>query len=197
MRKKFIPTSNNRRFRIYLRSSLGAYLLEMLVALFVSGVMAAALMTGIVEGMRSTTGSQNQVIATWLAHEAMERVRRSAAQANPSLKLHTVSCVLDVPPNTEVQFKVKSTDGVTVAPYDFLQHPLLLDLDALKWINKSGTDETPTTFDGIVKAKFGDIANGGKNVQINISWKESATGEKTYSTKGVVYPPSNYQRWTP
>lgn len=184
--------------RQQLRTTNGAYLLELLVAMFVSGMMATALMTSITQGISASRRSQSQVIATWLAKEAYERIRMSAAQnqSDPQHRWFSTFGALDVPNNTEVQFKVNSTDVVSVSPFDFAQRPLLLDLDNLKWINKNGEEQTPTNFEGTVKATFTDGINNGKNVQINISWKDNtSSGQKTYSLKGSVLPNATYLEW--
>lgn len=193
-----IKFSNTKLVARRLRTASGAYLLELLVALFVSGVMATALMTSITHGMRSTQGSQNQVLATWLAKEAMERVRMSAAQYQSDVehKWFSTFGAFDVPSNTEVQFKVKSTDNVSLAPYDFVQRPLLLDFDSLKWLNKSGVEQGPITFDGVVRAAFADRTDGGKNVKITIIWSETnASGPKSYSLRGAIFPTTIYKNW--
>lgn len=181
-----------------LRTANGAYLLELLVAMFVSGMMAAALMTSITQGMSASRKSQNQVIATWLAKEAFERIRMSAAQnqSDPQHKWFNTFGALDVPNNTEVQFKVNSSDIVSVSPYDFAQRPLLLDLDNLKWINKAGEEQTPTSFEGSVKAAFTDTINNGKNIEVTIAWKENVSnGQKKYTLKGAVFPNATYLKW--
>lgn len=181
-----------------LRTADGAYLLELLVAMFVSGLMAAALMTSITQGMSASQKSQNQVIATWLAKEAIERIRMSASQnqSDPQHKWFNTHGALDVPSNTEVQLKVNSTDVVSASPFDFAQRPLLLDLDSLKWINKRGEEQTPTDFHGTAKALFTDGVNNGKNVQVTISWTEgTSTGQKEFSLKSAIFPTSTYLRW--
>ena len=180
------------------RTASGAYLLELLVALFVSGVMATALMTSITQGMQATQGSQNQVIATWLAKEALERIRMSAAQNQSDLTHQWFSTfgAFDVPNTTEVQFKIKSTDVITVAPYDFVQRPLLLDLDSLKWIDKTGAEAIPVVLNGTVTATFTDTVGSGKLVHINVVWTETnASGQKAYSLRGSIYPAVNYRNW--
>jgi len=179
-----------------LRTTNGAYLLELLVALFVSGVIAGALTMSISEGMRTTQGSQSQVIATWLAKEAFERVRISAAQSDPQHLWSTTTGALDVPNNTTVDFKLRSTDQTTLAPYDFVQRPLLLDLETLKWVDKNGEESIPIAFDGTATATFNDTDNGGKVVLVKIYWKEStSSGQKTFSLKGAVFPQTNYRNF--
>lgn len=175
--------------RFKMRTARGAYLLELLVAISVSGIMALALTTSITEGMRSTQASQNQVSATWLAKEAMERIKSSAnVDDNETHYFSNTSGVLSVPNGTDVQFRLTSADGPP-APYDFLQRPLLIDFDALKWKSADASGEIPGRFRGTVKAKFDNRADGGRNVTVTVFWLQSNSSEnKSFVLKSIVFP---------
>lgn len=171
-----------------LRTANGAYLLELLVAMFVSGLMALALTTSLTQGMSSTRGSQNQVIATWLAQQAMDRIKMSADQSKTSA-FSTYEGIFEVPSPSTVQFKLTSNDPITVQSYDFLQRPLMFDFTSLKWSSEDSTETNPKTFTGTVQALIEDRADaGGKNVQITVTWLDTnGAGQKQYSIKGAVF----------
>ena len=170
------------------RTASGAYLLELLVAMFVSGMMALALTTSLTQGMTSSRGSQSQVLATWLAHQAMDRIRMSADQANTNHAFSTQSRIFDVPSQSKLDFKLTSNDTITVQPYDFLQRPLMFDFNTLKWASEDSAETIPKNFHGSVQAYVEDRADSGKNVQITVSWNDSSsTGQKQYVIKGAVY----------
>lgn len=194
MGRSIEPNGNMLKFQklqkpIKLRTARGAYLLELLVAISVSGVMALALTTSITEGMRSTQASQNQVSATWLAKEAMERIKGSASvDDNETHYFSNTSGVLSVPNGTDVQFRLTSLDGPPPA-YDFLQRPLLIDFETLKWKSSDMSGEIPGRFRGTVKAKFDYRNDGGRNVTVTVSWLQSnSTENKSFVLKGIIFP---------
>jgi type II secretory pathway pseudopilin PulG len=174
--------------RQQLRTTNGAYLLELLVAMFVSGMMALALTTSLTQGMSSSRGSQNQVLATWLAQQAMERIKMSADQSNSSA-FSTFNGIFEVNSPATVQFKLTSNDPISVQPYDFLQRPLMFDFSSLKWNSEDSTETSPKTFSGTVQALIEDRADaGGKNIQITVTWTDTnGTGQKQYMIKGAVF----------
>lgn len=180
--------SRLRRAKRNLRTTNGAYLLELLVAMFVSGMMALALTTSLTQGMSSTRGSQNQVLATWLAQQAMDRIKLSADQSNSSA-FSTTDGIFEVPSPSTVQFKLTSNDTVSVQPYDFLQRPLMFDFTTLKWNSEDSAETSPKTFSGTVQALIEDRTDAsGKNVQITVTWTDTnRSGQKQYVIKGAVF----------
>ena len=171
-----------------MRTASGAYLLELLVAMFVSGMMALALTTSLTQGMSSSRGSQNQILATWLAHQAMDRIKMSADQANVNHAFSAQNRIFDVPSPSVLQFKLTSNDTNPVQSYDFLQRPLMFDFSTLKWSNEDSAETVPQNFKGSVQALIEDRLDSGKNIQITVTWTDSnGTGQKQYSIKGAVF----------
>lgn len=171
-----------------LRTASGAYLLELIVAMFVSGMMALALTTSLTQGMSSSRGSQNQVLATWLAHQAMDRIKMSADQANVNHAFSSQNRIFDVPSPSVLQFKLTSNDPNPVQPYDFVQRPLMFDFSTLKWNNEDSLETVPKNFNGTVQALIEDRLDSGKNIEITVTWIDSnGTGQKRYSIKGAVF----------
>lgn len=161
------------------RTARGAYLLELLVAISVSGLFALALTQSITEGMRSTSASQNQVIATWLATEAMERIRITARQN---------SSFFDIPEGTNLQFKVNSNDVVIPNEFDFSIRPLLINFDQFNWIGKNGATDPSIHFQGKVTANITERLDSGKNVDIRVTWLESNSSQlKQYRLFAAVF----------
>lgn len=180
---------NERKSREHaIRTASGAYLLELLVAMFVSGMMALALTTSLTQGMSSTRGSQNQVLATWLAQQAMDRIKMSADQSNSSA-FSSHNGVFEVPSPSTFQFKLTSNDPISVQSYDFLQRPLMFDFGSLKWSSEDSAETMPKTFNGTVQALIEDRADAtGKNVQITVTWLDTnGSGQKQYMIKGAVF----------
>lgn len=172
-----------------LRTASGAYLLELLVAMFVSGMMALALTTSLTQGMSSSRGSQNQVLATWLAHQAMDRIKMSAEQEKTNSAFFSLGRVFDVPSPSILQFKLTSNDPISVQPYDFLQRPLMFDFASYTWSSEDSAETMPKNFHGTVTALIEERPDqSGKNVQIVVSWNDTtATGRKQYSARGAVF----------
>ncbi len=183
-RPKNITTRTTRSAHA-IRTATGAYLLELVVAMVVSGMMALALTTSLTQGMNSGRMSQNQVVATWLAHQAMDRIRMSA---DASQTLSSQKRVFDAPSPYVFQFKLTSNDPASVQPYDFLQRPLMFDFSTLKWTAEDSTETTPKNFNGKVQATIEDRADSGKNVQITVTWTDTnETGQKQYVIRGAVF----------
>lgn len=172
-----------------LRTASGAYLLELLVAMCVSGMMALALTTSLTQGMSSSRGSQNQILATWLAHQAMDRIKMSADQDVTNPNFFSMKRVFDAPSPSQMQFKLTSNDTTSVQPYDFLQRPLMFDFASLKWNSEDSAETMPKNFHGTVVALIEDrIDATGKNVQVTVTWNDStSTGQKKYVIKGAVF----------
>lgn len=60
------------------RRQNGSYLIELLVALAISGFLAVALSASLSEQMRVTTGAENQLKAAEVANQVIERIRESS-----------------------------------------------------------------------------------------------------------------------
>lgn len=179
-----LSRKNSSRF---CRTARGAYLLELLVAMFVSGMMALALTTSLTQGMSSSRGSQNQLLATWLAYQAMDRIRMSAEQETTNTQFFSFKRIFDAPSPSQFQFKLTSNDSTVVPSYDFLQRPLMFDFANYKWNSEDSAESVPKNFKGKVVALIEDRADGrGKNVQITVTWTEStSTGERQFVIKGT------------
>lgn len=170
-----------------IRTARGVYLIELLAAMFVSGLMALALTTSLTQGMSSSRSSQSQVLATWLAHQAMDRIKMSADQPTNS-SFSSQKRIFDVLTPATLDFKITSNETTPVQPFDFLQRPLMLDFANLKWNSEDSSEIQPKNFHGKVQAIIEDRADSGKSVQIVVTWTDStSSGQKQYSIRSAVF----------
>ncbi len=112
--------------RAIVRSKRGAYLIELLVALAISGFLAVALAASLSEQMRVTTGAENQVKAAEVAQQVIDRIRES----NQTL------------PHGIYPIQLDSDDGVGIGTQWFQKRPLNYDLNSFSYPNMIGADSS-------------------------------------------------------
>lgn len=164
-----IASSTSHRIRIInVRTTCGSYLVELLVALAVSGFLAAVMGASLSETMQTSSGAQNQLMAADIAQELIDRVRNTAFG--------------NLPPNGTYLAHTDSDDGVIVGPYSFQQEPTLMDVANLTWTNRTLNNR----FRGTANVVLADgPTSDTRRVTVTIAWREqSAT--RTYSQSTII-----------
>jgi type II secretory pathway pseudopilin PulG len=150
-----------------LRTARGSYLLEMLVAIGISGFLAVIMSMSLASTMRTSTSTDNQVVAATLAQGVVEHLRNQSWSTWPPVPYSS-------------QLPVYSNDGVPANTY--FPTPLLMDLSADTWSQGSTTNR----FNGTV---FLTLAQGPTNTTdlatVTVKWNE-VNAQKQYVLNSVV-----------
>lgn len=108
------------RYLIGMRSDSGQHLIEMMVAIAVSGFLAAVLGTSLGQTIATSTAAENRLKSADIAQELIERIRDEPYS-------------FPLPTNGTYAVPVYSDDGVVSGVQPFQQQPLLMDLNNYAW----------------------------------------------------------------
>lgn len=148
------------------RDANGSYLIELLMALAISGFLAVALAASLSEQLRTSTGADNQVAAAEMAHVVIERFRQTSKS---------------LPPFGKYQIPVTNSDGVTGSLW-FQARPLRIDranLDYPGVPEPSENSPTPVVFATLAPGPTATTSL----LTVDVSWMESAANKNAvYST---------------
>lgn len=159
------------------RSQSGIYLVELLVAVFISSLLAAALAENMSETLRLTSSGQNQIIAAAIGQELVDNARNTSYASLCTMAGNTYTLNVN-----------SSNSGNPVS-----SRPLMMDLTGLDWTQDAENNQ----FDGTVSETLsnagwgnytdpilGSIPNGIR-VDILINWNERQM-PKTYSLSTYI-----------
>ena len=164
-----------RRRPNYLRNQTGSYLIELLVALAISGFLAVALAASLSEQMRVTTGTDNQLKAAEMAQEVIERFRQTSQT---------------LPPYGTYQIQVNSDDGVGSGTWWFQQRPLILDRTNLNYPGYLGASNSSNVQTVSVTLAPG-VTSTTTLITVTVGWTEtSASRVASFSTTLAKTPSS-------
>ncbi len=155
--------------RANFRNQYGSYLIELLVALAISGFLAVALAASLSEQMRVTTSTDNQLKAAELAQEVIERFRQTSQT---------------LPPSGTYPIQVNSDDGVVVGPYWFQRRPLMMDRTNLDYPGSLVSSNSSNVQTVVVTLTPGTTATT-TLVTVTVTWTES-TASRTASFSTTV-----------
>lgn len=160
----------------YLKSrERGVSLVELLVALTISGFLAICLSESLSAQIRMSTMTQSRLIAGQLAKSLVDRLRAAEFSELPS-SYQTYSVRV-------------SSDDPTNPTYQLLNRPLQVDSVNLQWAHLSASNLKPgSTFQGTVQISIADSMLDTKTVQITITWREPGGSEdKTYTLSTLIH----------
>lgn len=165
------------------RVSTGSSLVELLIAVTLSGIVMVTLGASLSEQMRLSTTSQNQLIAGTLAREVVERVR-----ATPFAELPPVGSIQEI--------RIASGDTKDTGVYDLsrpiLARPLQIDAENFSWRHPDPNYPIPLTrFPGRVTLQMGGEAQSPsgpipetKTATVSVTWTEGAP--KQLQLKAII-----------
>lgn len=165
----------------HVRSASGIYLVELLVAVFISSLLAAALAENMSETLRLTNSGQNQIIAAAIGQELVDNARNTSyAQGNPNL--------CGMIGNTYTLNVNSSNAGNPVS-----SRPLMMDLTSLDWSQDAENNKfTGTVTESLSNANWGSFTDpilgsipNGIRVDITVTWNEVRM-PKTYSLSTFI-----------
>lgn len=153
----------------------GVSLVELLVALTISGFLAICLSDSLSAQIRMSTMTQSRLIAGQLARSLVDRFR--AAEFN------------ELPPSYQTYSVRVSSDDPTNPTYFILNRPLQVDSLNLQWAHLSASNLKPgSTFQGTVQINIADTMLDTKTVQVTIAWREPGGSEdKTYTLSSLIH----------
>jgi type II secretory pathway pseudopilin PulG len=163
------------------RNEKGVYLVELLVAVFISSLFAAAVASSMADSTRLTTSSQNQVLAANIAQELIDNARNTP--------FNTLATYCQSTPYALLVNKTSSAEtGPAVQP-----RPLLLDMSSHTWSTDSKRNLFRGTVTELVQGLDTAFAVTTANpppyirVTITITWIDgSTTNNKTYSLQTLI-----------
>lgn len=164
------------------RSCAGVYMIEMLLAIATSSVLAAALVANLADTERLATSGQNQIIAAAIAQELIDNTRNAMYDS--------------LAPGTYNDFLLNRT-GSGQSGGSLNPRPLLLDLvnqnyGVVNPFNPHGVLQPYTNlFQGTVSQKIIDNGSSGrlahtKTVVVTVSWNEGGRTNEGGSTKSLT-----------
>lgn len=163
-----------------LRTARGAYLLELLASIMISGFLAVMLSSSLSQVLRVTTESDKSFMAVSAAQEVIERVR-----ATPFSELAVGE--------TLVRINLPDGSGSNFADTLIAKRPLQIDASSLKWNSTNLSTNLPNyAFTGIVTLQITqpNPEIEAKNVQVKVEWTDTSgsqkLGPKKYETGTVV-----------
>jgi type II secretory pathway pseudopilin PulG len=158
-----------------IRNQNGSYLIELLMALAISGMLAVALGNSVCQTKGISNRSENSLYASLMAEEILERLRSTPFDSLPSS---------GVSHNVRVNYgdSTDSTTYETTPP--MLNRPLLIDGSNLQWLVNSGTNLPTYHFKGTAQIliKDGPLTSSGpgpvtKTATVTVTWSDGdATG---------------------
>lgn len=150
------------------RSDSGMYLLELIMAIAASGVLAAALVGNMADTQRLSNAGQNQILAAAIAQEQIDSARNITYQSLLGMKGSYTLLV-----NKEGSGEV----GPILNP-----RPLLLDLVSLDWTAAGKANKfAGTVIETIADGPYTDTLR----VTVVSNWKEG-TQNRSYSLSTLI-----------
>lgn len=168
--------------RSKLRTTNGAYLIELLASLLISGFLTAILAQSLSEVIRVNTKTDRSLIAVTIAQDLIERVR-----ATPFSELENLDAT-----DTYVQINLPETGTYAPASNTLLaKRPLQIDVTSMKWGSQTSTSELPKySFKGTAKVSIKQTSPDieAKTVIVRIEWFDSNLTNKqnVYETGTVI-----------
>ena len=164
------------------RAATGMYLIELIVAIAMSGLLAVVLGTSLSANLSFSSGAQNQLIAADIAQELVDRFRDYPGQILPSTTW--------IPDGT-YPVHVDSDDGVIVNPnFPAAVSPLIFDVTNLTFQTltlssrfRSGTASTINV--ALVTLPNGSSPPTDRSITITVQWQEK-TALRTYTLTTIV-----------
>lgn len=161
------------------RSEAGIYLVELLVAVFISTLLAAALAENMSQTLKLTNSGQNQIIAAAIGQELVDNARNTT-YFHPDASVPNLCHMLG---NHTLEVNEANTSTSPVA-----SRPLMLDLTNLDWSQDADDNQfVGTVTETISDAGWGSYTDptlgaipNGIRVDILVSWNERNM-PKTYS----------------
>lgn len=159
------------------RSDSGIYLVELLVAVFISSLLAAALAENMSQTLKLTSSGQNQIVAAAIGQELIDNARNTDYAVLSGLVGNTYTLNIN-----------SSNSGSPVNT-----RPLMLDLTNLDW----STDAENNKFVGTVTEMLtnagwgsytdatGAVLPNGVKVDITVNWTEIKMN-KTYTVSTFI-----------
>lgn len=165
--------SAKRQFKIgrrslKVRSCVGVYLIEFLVALAVSTLIAGFLIDDISQINRFSTNGEMQLMATSIAQEVIDSARN---QPYTTLQALIGTHVLPV----------NSGDGSFDSSFP---RPLLLDLQNLSWSQASQRGKFYGTVTETIA--YSPLVSNTISITVVVQWKEGASTTRTYKISTLV-----------
>jgi len=156
-------------------NEVGVSLVELLVAIAISGFLAICLSESLSAQMRMSTLTQSRLIASQLARSTVERLR--TAEFN------------ELPPSFQ-QFPIKIKSEDPNGSFGLLNRPLQIDTANLLWSHVDPSNLNPgSTFTGTVQILITDSnVSDTKKIDVTITWSEPpSTIDKTYVLSSFVH----------
>ncbi len=152
----------------------GSILLDLVVAVAVSGVLLLCLSNGISELMRLSVSAQSRFMAANVAKSIVERIR-----ATPFENL----------PLDDVTYQMRMTSAQSVSSPEWLVSRVL-QIDNLNflWTGLSSSSTTGAEFLGNAEVRFSPYLSDSKLVEVTITWRESSSADsiRNYKVFAVV-----------
>lgn len=177
-------SSGRKRFR-RVRRECGASLVELMVAIMISGIIMVALGSSLSEQMRLGTKTQNQLVAAELAKTLSERIRATKFDDLPTYL---------TPQNVRIAAgDLNDTHSYTG---EILSRPLQIDGQLLQYKSPSSDNPMPISkFPGEVTLTLGGMADGPsgplddtRKATILVTWMEPGQSDsKRLELKMILY----------
>ncbi|MBX9567643.1 MAG: prepilin-type N-terminal cleavage/methylation domain-containing protein [Candidatus Obscuribacterales bacterium] len=156
--------------------SQGFLLVELLVALVMAALVSLALFEGYSTSLRATSATQNQILASSIAQEAIDEARNQTWTGMSPQGL--VNLVNLYPPSSPQQLPITASQTLTSG-----MRPLGMNTD-LSYSDASINGQ----FVGTCTRSFSQTggANGPITVTVNVTWQRGTASPKTLSVSTMI-----------
>ncbi len=153
----------------------GVSLVELLVALTISGFLAICLSDSLSAQIRMSTMTQSRLLAAQLAKSAIDRLR--------------VTDFNDLPLASQTYQVRISSDDLNNPSFKVLNRPLQIDSSNLLWAHFDASNLKPgSSFKGTVQIQISDLMTDTKMVQVTVTWREpGASEDKSYILNSIIH----------
>ncbi len=150
------------------RRQNGSYLIELLVALAISGLLAVALGASVCQTKGISNRSENNLMASLITQQVFERLRSTPFDSLPAL---------GIAHNVRVNLGDTTDSTVYESNSPILNRALLIDGTNLQWLGYSSSQPIPQykfRGDVVLQLRDGPVPSVTKTATVTVSWSDSS-----------------------
>jgi prepilin-type N-terminal cleavage/methylation domain-containing protein len=151
------------------RNQKGMYLIELLAALVISGMLAVVLGDSIARTIQLNTRTEKNMVAPQIAQNLLERLRATPYISWPAS-------------GAQYQINIDPTEGGAIQFPPVQARAAMLDASAMKYLTGNPSVLLPDyKFNGIAAVQYSNNAlNTARAVTITVNWSDSTASNRMY-----------------
>lgn len=151
------------------RNQRGVYLIELLAALVISGILSVVLGDSIARTIQLNTRTEKNVVAPQIAQNLLERLRATPYASWPAS-------------GSQYNINIDPADGSAIQSPPVQARAAMLDATEMKFLTGNPSVDLPSNkFIGTAEVTYQSNAqNTARTVVITIGWSDSTASSRTY-----------------